>query len=122
MIGERQAKLRAVHRHQIQQRMGNQRQPDRQPPLLPADSAPEQARDKPGEQRRSQRQPQQRMALGAVQRHIADGVAVIDKHIEIGQRAADGAHRRRLPERRPAAHRRDADRRAQQQLRNRIHR
>jgi len=101
--------------------MSNQRQPDGWPPAGPLESLLQHAGDKPGEQRREERQPDQRMTFGAMQRHVSYGIAMVKKHIQIGQRAAERAHQRRLPEQRASAHDSHRHRRAENQLRNGIH-
>ena len=60
---------------------------------------------------------EQRMALGAVARHVEDGVAVVDEGVEVGQGAADGAPQRGFPHRRAPAHHGHADGGAQGNLR-----
>ena len=49
------------------------------------------------------------MALGPVQRHVADRVAMVDEGIEVGQGAAKAAPQRGLPGGGAAAHDGDAD-------------
>ncbi len=48
----------------------------------------------------------------AVQRHVADRIAVVDERVEIGQRAAHAAPQRRLPDRGAPPHHRHARRAA----------
>jgi hypothetical protein len=121
VVAEGQAELGAVDRHRVEQRVRDQRQPHRQPPAPPlcplacsrATSAPKRQRE--------QRQPERRVRLGAVQHHVADRVAVVDQHVQIGQRAGHRAPQRGLPGRRAAAHRGHADGGAERDLRERIH-
>lgn len=77
--------------------------------------------DAGGQRQREQRQPERRVRLGTVQHHVADRVAVVDEHVEIGQRAGHRAPQRRLPHRRAAAHRGHADGGTQGDLRERVH-
>ena len=60
------------------------------------------------------------MGLRAVQDHVADGIALVDEDIEVGQGADDCAGQGGLPHRPGTPHDRDADRGAQGCLRNGI--
>jgi hypothetical protein len=62
------------------------------------------------------------MAFASVQHHVEDGVALVDQHIQVGQRARHGAPKRGLPHRRAAAHHGHRNGGAQRYLRERIHR
>ena len=121
MFGEGLQKLRTVDRHRVQQRVRHQNEPERQPP------APEQGHfamhtgGRQRQQRGAERQENQRMALGAVPRHVEDGVAMVDEGIEVWQRTAHCPPKGCLPDRRAPAHDCDTDSGTECDLGERIH-
>ena len=122
MIGERQPQLGSVDGQPVEQRMGDQREPGGEPPAargsLPSPWIRWISQASNGDTRR---QVEEGVALGPVERHVADRVAVVDQHVEVRQRAAEAAPEGRLPDAGASAHDRDADGRAECNLCHRIH-
>ena len=121
VVGEWHEQLRAVNRHVVEQRMGDQHQPQRQPPPFEQIRLAMHPRDHPGQQGRKQREVEQRMALGAVAHHVEHRIAVVDHHIKVGQRACNGTPGGRFPDGCAPAHHRYAHGCAQRDLCQRIH-
>jgi hypothetical protein len=130
VIGEGQAELRAVDRECVEERVRDQREPAHQRPVAPVGAAAGrrfvsrramQPPQEPRDQRGGERQEEQRVRLGAVEREVGHRTAARDQHVEVGQGAEHRAPGRGLAPHAPAQHR-FADRGAEHRLRDRIHR
>ena len=89
VIRKRQQQLRAVHGEGVEQRVRDQRQPDEQQPFAVrrADRAV-QPGDQPGDDGCRQRQPEERVGLGAMKGEVPDRVPVGNQHVQVGQGVA----------------------------------
>jgi hypothetical protein len=81
MITERLQELGAIDREAIEQRMGEQSQPQRQTPAPEQSRLPMRAARRPSQQGRRQRNEKQPVALRTVKGHVADGVAKINERV-----------------------------------------
>ncbi|GKS91171.1 hypothetical protein AVTE2539_17420 [Acidovorax sp. SUPP2539] len=97
VAGERFPQLGAVHRHAIQQRVGDEREPHRQPPPSPAGLLAMQARHQRAQGQRKQAEVQQGMAFRPVFDHVGNGVAMVDERVQVRQRAGHRPPQRGFP-------------------------
>jgi hypothetical protein len=109
VVREGQGELSAVDRHQVEQRMEDERQEHQQPPASEQSRITMETAHDPRDEWRCQREIQQRMALGSVKRHVPYRVAVRNERVEIGQSGAHRAPHGRFPSRRARAHDGHAD-------------
>ncbi len=94
---QRPEKLGAVAGEGIQQRVGDQHQPERQEQASVRIAGVRAVTpDQPGQQQRQAAEHEQRVAEAAVIGHVAHGIAVIDDHVQIGQGGEGGTVQQRL--------------------------
>ena len=97
MVGKRLEELRAVAGHGVNAHVGDQHQQPRQrpPPRMPGCARRSLALQppvgEPAQQRGEQGQKEQRMRLRPVAHHVEQVVAMVDHHVQIRQRACNGA-------------------------------
>ena len=94
-----QQQLRAIDGHGIETGVGNQHQPDHQPPAQIMIHAATGSGHYQCNQRRGQRLIKQRMGFAAMANHVGNAIAVVNERVQIGQGSDNGAHQRTFPER-----------------------
>ncbi|MNE53348.1 hypothetical protein D3C80_1480710 [compost metagenome] len=119
--GERPQQLRAVHREPVEYGVREQDQRHGQPPAPPLAAFTVQPGNAPTQAHGKYQQVQQRVAVAAVVDHVGQGIAVVDEHVQVRQRARHRPPQGGFRHGCAAPHGGDGHGRAQGDLRNGIH-